>query len=502
MKIFGWEIRFTGSRSKSGVPATTVPAGWDPNFGSPFWNNNSGSFPIVQEPSTGAWQRNQDIRGGTLLSFYALYRCVMLIRQSISLMRIKLVEQLEGQTYTWREVERNSPYWQVLIKPNRYQNRIQFFDEWIGSKITQGNTYVLKQRDSRGIVVAMYVLNPYRVRPLVAPDGSVWYELGHDYLHQIDEDKVRVPASEIIHDRYSPLYHPLIGISPIAACALSGALGLAIQGNSARFFQNSSRPGGILTAPDRIEDDTANRLKKHWEDNYTGANAGKIAVLGDGLKFEALRETATDAQLIEQLKLSGENVCTAFGVPPFMIGIGAMPAYNNIEALTQQFYSQCLQVLIESVEILLDEGLGLTVVPGKSYGTEFNLDDLLRMDTATKSTTWVNLVKGGIAAPNEGRAVFDLKPLPGGDSVFMQEQNYSLEALAKRDAKADPFASAKPQGTPDPKPNPSPKPGQPAPSDNPPSAEDNQNASIVPAHLAANVLRIGKYFCAPAAPNS
>jgi phage portal protein BeeE len=50
-------------------------------------------------------------------------------------------------------------------------------------------------------------------------------------------------------------------------------------------------------------------------------------------------------------------------------------------------------------------------------------------------------------APNEGRAKFDLKPVKGGDSPYLQQQNYSLEALAKRDAQADPFAPATPPAT-------------------------------------------------------
>ena len=438
MKLFGFEI----TRTKSPVPATTIPSGWNTNFGLPFWNSGSGMFPIVQEPFTGAWQRNAEIRAETLLSFHALYRCVTLISQDISKMRVCLVEQI-ATTKIWEEVDRNSPYWPVLIKPNRYQTRIQFFEEWVASKLIHGNTYVLKERDARGIVVALYVLNPLRTRTMVAPDGSVWYDLAADNLSQIMEDRVRVPASEIIHDRYQPLYHPLYGISPISACALSGVLGMNIAMNSANFFQNASRPGGILTAPALIDDTTAARLKNYWEDNYTGLNRGKIAVLGDGLKFEAMRENAVDAQLIEQLRISAENVCTAFGVPPYMIGIGAPPSYNNIEALNQQYYSQCLQNLIEAIEILLDEGLGLVNVTPRTYGTEFDLDGLLRMDTSTKSKTWGDLVKVGIAAPNEARAAFDLMPVDGGDSVYMQQQNYSLEALAKRD-QGDPFAKPPP----------------------------------------------------------
>ncbi|MNV75883.1 hypothetical protein D3C71_1692080 [compost metagenome] len=45
-------------------------------------------------------------------------------------------------------------------------------------------------------------------------------------------------------------------------------------------------------------------------------------------------------------------------------------------------------------------------------------------------------------APNEQRFKLGLPPKPGGDSPMLQQQNYSLEALAKRDAQADPFGTA------------------------------------------------------------
>lgn len=437
MRLFGFEI----TRAKAPLPAVKPPSGWDYNFGLPFWGTSSGTWPLIHEPFTGAWQRNQALAANTLLVFYAVYRCVTLISQDVSKMRLRLVER-NAQTGIWREVERESPFWPVLIKPNRYQNRIQFFDEWMGSKLIHGNTYVLKTRDARGIVTQLAVLNPLRTRVKVGMDGQVYYSLQADDLAQIEESDILVPASEIIHDRYKPLYHPLCGISPILAAALSGGLGMKIQANSQQFFENQSRPGGIITHPEVIPDDVLMRLKLEWQANYTGSNAGRTAILSDGLKYEPLRETATDAQMVEQLEMSAQNVCTAFGVPPYMIGVGDPPNYNNIEALNQQYYSQCLQNLIETIELLMDEGLGLTQVSPKVYGTEFDLSDLLRMDSATKSKTWGDLVKSGIAAPNEARAQFELPPQEGGDTPYLQQQNYSLEALAKRDAKEDPFASA------------------------------------------------------------
>jgi phage portal protein BeeE len=116
-----------------------------------------------------------------------------------------------------------------------------------------------------------------------------------------------------------------------------------------------------------------------------------------------------------------------------MVGVGPMPNYDNIEALNQQYYSQCLQKLIEDIELVLDEGLGLTDgdVAAQRYGTEFDTDDLLRMDSATLLQT----LRDGkdYYTPNEGRRRLGLRKVSGGDVVYRQQQDYSIEALNKRD---------------------------------------------------------------------
>jgi phage portal protein BeeE len=75
-----------------------------------------------------------------------------------------------------------------------------------------------------------------------------------------------------------------------------------------------------------------------------------------------------------------------------MIGVGSAPTYNNVSALNQQYYSQCLQIHIESIELGIDEGLALP----DPYGVEFDLDGLIRMDPASQSR---ERSPRGLAAP-------------------------------------------------------------------------------------------------------
>src|SRR5690606_30374101 len=293
--------------------------------------------------------------------------------------------------------------------------------------------YILKQRDQEGRVRWLHVLDPMRVKPLVSDDGSVFYEIHEDALAGVPQ-QITIPARDIIHDRFNCLFHPLVGLSPIFAAGLAAMQGLSIQEDSTLFFQNGAQPGGILTAPGAISDETAQRLKEYWDSNFSGKNAGKVAVVGDGLQYQPLRAKAVDSQLIEQLRWSAEVVCGVYHVPAFMIGVGQEPNYNNVQNLTLRYYSQCLQTLIEATEALLDEGLGLNgeLQPGRSLGVEFDLDDLLRMDTVTLYD--VAQKAKGIATLDEQRKRLNLKPVEGGDTIYLQQQDHSLAAIAARDA--------------------------------------------------------------------
>ncbi|MFH5773586.1 phage portal protein [Paracoccus sp. NGMCC 1.201697] len=403
MKIFGLEI----TRQKAIAPVQSQS----------IWR------PVIRESYPGAWQQNVEVRQEVVLAYHAVFACMTLIAGDISKLRVKLVAK--DSSGIWSET--SSPaYTPVLRKPNSYQTRIQFWESWVLSKLTAGNTYALKERDNRSVVVKLHVLDPSRVTPLVSDTGDVYYELQPDNLAAKSE-RVVVPASEVIHDRFNCLFHPLVGLSPIFASGLAATQGIRIQENSAIFFGNSSMPGGLLIAPGAISDETAQRLKTHWESNYSGKNAGKVAVLGDNLKFESMTTKAVDAQLLEQLKWTAEVVCSTFHVPSYKVGIGDMPTYNNIQALNVEYYTRCLQPLLEAAELCLDEGLGM----GEQIGTEFDIDGLLRMDTTAQMDA-LDKAKG-LLTLNERRAKVDQKPKPYGDTIYMQEQDHSAEAIAARD---------------------------------------------------------------------
>ena len=132
-------------------------------------DGRGGWLAMLREPYTGAWQQNAEATLTTVQSNPTVFACETLIASDIAKLRLRLVALDDDGIWSEADAPAFSP---VLRKPNRYQTRIKFVEQWILSKLIHGNTYVLKQRDLRGVVTALYVLDPGRVVVQQGTDGG------------------------------------------------------------------------------------------------------------------------------------------------------------------------------------------------------------------------------------------------------------------------------------------------------------------------------------------
>src|SRR5690606_34842082 len=146
-------------------------------------------------------------------------------------------------------------------------------------------------------------------------------------------------------------------------------------------------------------------------------------------KFEALAHKSVDAQMVEHLKYSDEQICQPFGIPPFKVGIGTIPSGLKADDINLLYYSDALSDRIEAMENLLDEALNLSA----DLGIWQDISPLMRMDEGKQAEVESALVKGRIKQPDEARLRFDLEPTAGGATLWGQHQDCPLGVLAKRD---------------------------------------------------------------------
>jgi HK97 family phage portal protein len=400
---------------------------------------------VITEAFAGAWQNNIEEKHGSLLCYPTIYACLSRISQDIGKMPFQLME--EDSNGIWKKVQ-NPAYSPVLRKPNNYQLAHQFREYWVLSRLIEGNTYVLKGRDDRRVVNRLYILDPCRVQPLIADNGDVYYEINYPSQNNLLPDsypseRLVIPASEIIHDRLNTFHHQLIGVPPVCAAYWPALKNLKILKTSAEYFANGAQPGGILTAPAGMSDEDAAAVKSYWDNNFTGENRGKVGVIGADMKFTPFAYKSSDSQLVEQMKYSDIQICQAFGMPPFKVGIDTIPAGMTVDDLNLLYAGDALQPQMEAMEWLLDEGLGVS----PPLSIELDMAPLLRMDVGKQAEVETKLVSGKIKSSNEGRRPFNLPALPGGDTIYMQQQDYPMDQvrLNKIDQTPD---------VPDPDPNP------------------------------------------------
>lgn len=410
MKIFGLEIR----RAEKALHAVS---GWRDG-----WRR-------IHEPYSGAWQQNVEEKQGTLVCYPTLSACLSAPSQDIGKLPFQLMQR-EGNVYV--EVE-NPAYSPVLRKPNGYQTAQQFREAWILSKLMHGNTYVLKVRDNRGIVTDLYVLDPCRTMPLVSDSGDVYYQLHLSTSENLlpanyPASTIVVPAREIIHDRFNCYHHQLIGVPPLCAAYWPALKNLKILKSATEFFNNNAQPGGILTAPAGMSEEDAQAIQSYWASAYSGNNAGKVAVIGADMKFTAFAMKSADSQLVEQMKYSDEQICQPFRIKPYKIGIGNPPGGWKSDDVNVEYHSDALSPLIEAMENLLMEGLGIS----KPLEIWLDTEPLWRMDEGKLAEVQTKLVQGMVRKPDEARRKFNDPPTPGGDTLWGQHQDYPLGMLANR----------------------------------------------------------------------
>src|SRR5690606_26510940 len=146
------------------------------------------------------------------------------------------------------------------------------------------------------------------------------------------------------------------------------------------------------------------------------------------LRFTPFSFKAADSQLVEQLRYSDEQICQPFGIPPFKIGIGSIPAGMTVDQINLLYHEDALSGHIEAMENLLDEALNLP----QDWGMWLDPEPLFRVAEVKRGENETKLVGAMLKTPDEARATSGLAPAAGGGTLWRQHQDYPLGALRDR----------------------------------------------------------------------
>lgn len=406
-----------GARIKSWFTKGAEGSYRGPATGWSYWGN---PFPV---PFGDGFQSGLTLSKATTKNIPTVYACVMAVSKAISLCYPQhMVPDDDEETL---EKSTTSPASRVLRKPNSYQTWPQFILNVIATMLFDGESFVLIVRDERYAVKALHQMNNANCTPYVEPTtGEVFYSVGDNpMLPQMTS--YMVPARDMIHFRQYCPRHPLVGESAIAAAALAAGVNVALSANQAAFYNNMSRPSGILSTDAVLTKDQLAQLRAAFDEQSKDMAAGKIPVLGGGMKFSAMGISSQDAQLVEAQRMSIEEIARVFGVPLPVIGDLSHGNLSNTEATINFWLATGLGSTIENVERSFDAAFNL---PATEY-IELDVTALLRMDFTARVEGYTKAIQGGLIAPNEAREKEGLPDVEGGDDVFLQQQMVSVSLL-------------------------------------------------------------------------
>ena len=364
----------------------------------------------------GSTSSGKTVNERTAMQTTAVYACVRILAEAIAGLPLHIYRyKLDGGK---ERIPQHPLYYLLHNEPNPEMSSFVFRETLMSHLLLWGNAYAQVVRNGRGQAVALYPLLPSKMEVSRAANGELIYTYYRDY----DENGLNPKGGYITLRKDDVLHIPglgfdgLIGYSPIAMAKNAIGMSLATEEYGAAFFANGANPGGVLEHPGVIKD--IQRVKESWNSAYQGsANAHRVAVLEEGMKFQAIGIPPEQAQFLETRKFQINEIARIFRVPPHMVGDLEKSSFSNIEQQSLEFVKYTLDPWVVRWEQSLQQSL---ILPSEksSLFIKFNLDGLLRGDYQSRMNGYAVGRQNGWMSANDIRELEDMNRIPveeGGD---------------------------------------------------------------------------------------
>jgi len=351
----------------------------------------------------------------TAMQTTAVYSCVRILSEAIASLPVHLYRY----TDTGKERVYNHPLYYLLHdEPNPEMTSFVFRETLMSHLLIWGNAYAQIIRDGTGRVLGLYPLLPDKVEVDRDDKGELYYiynRYSDENPNFEDYGRVYLPQEDVLHIPGLG-FDGLVGYSPIAMA--KNAVGMTGGGEEegAGGGENGATPGGVLEHPGVLKDPA--KVRESWHAVYGGSkNAGKVAVLEEGMKYQQIGIPPEEAQFLETRKFQVNEIARLYRIPPHMVGDLDKSSFSNIEQQSLEFVKYTLDPWVIRWEQSLQKAL-LLPQEKKEYFVKLNVDGLLRGDYQSRMTGYSIGRQNGWLSTNDIREMENMNPIPaeeGGD---------------------------------------------------------------------------------------
>ena len=370
----------------------------------------------------GSSSSGKSVNERTAMQMTAVYSCVRILAEAVAGLPIHLYRYTDAGG---KEKAIDHPLYRLLHdEPNPEMSSFVFRETLMTHLLLWGNAYAQIIRNGKNEVVALYPLMPNKMTVERDGKGQLYYSYnrGSDEAIKDKHQTVILKPSDVLHIPGLG-FDGLVGYSPIAMAKNSIGMAIACEEYGAKFFANGATPGGILEHPGTVKD--PQRVRDSWNSAFGGsANANKVAVLEEGMKYTPISISPEQAQFLETRKFQINEIARIFRVPPHMVGDLEKSSFSNIEQQSLEFVKYTLDPWVIRWEQSIQRSL-LNQDEKSRYFVKFNLEGLLRGDYQSRMNGYAIGRQNGWMSANDIRELenLDLIPEEEGGNLYLINGN-------------------------------------------------------------------------------
>lgn len=355
----------------------------------------------------------RDVTRHEAMGIPAFFSGLMLLAKTGGALPLTVLDRLnDNQMVTGHPVAIRLRY-----RPNRDTTGSAFYMSLLTQLIPAGNAYGLKLPASDGInAPEQYLIPPENVFVWRGADGARRYDLtaadGSVFAQGVHE-------RHIVHYKGPSSTGRLVGDSMVERLRNPLSISLAAQEYQGASYRSGGVPKGVLSIDEPLEVEDVITIRDQWHATYGGMeNAGQIAVLDRGAKFQATGMTHEHAQFVELMQLSATDAARILNLPPAMIGAeGASLTYANAQHNDRHFLKFSLRPWLVLIEETLNADADYFGVRS-GWEPKFDTDALVMDDISERYRNLQTAVGGPWMNRAEARAA---EGLPPDDATPQQE---------------------------------------------------------------------------------
>lgn len=337
----------------------------------------------------------QAVNVRTALELTTVLGCARVIAEGCSQVPWKLYVRTENGS---RMEDYNHPLHYLLKRrPNEWQTSFEFREQILFHLVLTGNAFVFINRRGNGEISELLPYEPGCVTVTRGADMSLSYKIRVERRGEIV-----IPAENMWHLR-GPSWNGYLGLDAVQLARNAIGLSLATEEFGSSLFANGARPGGILTSDSPLTQEQADVIKAAWAAAQSGSgNAMKTALLANGMKYQALSQTADEAQFNETRKRSIQDICAAFRVNPIMVmQTEGTASFASVEQMFLAHLTHTLMPWFERIDQSAEVNL-LTAAERKlGYYMKLDAKGLMRGTAKERAEMLAIMRQNGVITANQ-----------------------------------------------------------------------------------------------------